>query len=194
MGWLSLETEQGPTLSERLVAASLSGWDPPTPKYEASREEILGCLGLGGCCSQGLGHPGTSFRGGCLFGDLPGRPTLFLSLSFFLPQCTSCQLLLVQFWRLRKGRCGLASHSSPHLPMGRCQSRWAATVGAASGAALLATPLPGQPQERGLQCLPPAPLTCVGVTSGRTPVPVYGPLPQLLTLCFHLMIPGLKEE
>lgn len=61
---------------------------------------------------------------------------------------------------------------------GKMPVTWAGTAGAASGAALLATRLPGQPQSvacSGLQCLLPAPLACVGVTSGRTPAPVYSP-------------------
>lgn len=166
-------------LSERPVAASLSGWHPPPPNMKQAQRRFQAAWGWEGVAHRGWGIQAPPSEEGACSGTYQGGPPFFFPFHSVLPQCTSCQLLLVRFWRLRKGQCGLASHSSPHLPVGRCQSRWAATVGAASGAALLATPLPGQPQECGLQCLPPAPLACVGVTSGRTPVPVYGPLPSV---------------
>lgn len=60
-GALCLETEQDPKLNKRALLW-LATPHPRSP-CETSQEEIPGCLGLGGCCLQGLGHPGTSFRG-----------------------------------------------------------------------------------------------------------------------------------
>ena len=166
-------------------------WLGTPPLCETSQEEIPSCLGLGGCCLQGLGHTSTSVPDGD-WGPAGATTEAHLFLVLLVLPPTVCFLLLPPHSVLGvPGRSAFSRLSpfSPHLPVGRCLAHWPPLQVQWAGQL-------SQPSRSGggLWCLQPASLSLCGRE------PLGGPLPQqtaprrVPNLCLHFMVLGLREE
>lgn len=102
-----------------------------------------------------------------------GSPSFSFSFSLFLHNVLLVSSSSFSLEAPERSALSCFSLFSPHLPVGACQSHWAAAAGVVSRTALLARACAGH-WERGLAAAsvsPPVPRLCVGVSLWRTPVP-----------------------
>lgn len=152
MGWLCLKQLSNWAWWQ----LPFSGWQTPAPSNGTGQGEIPGSWGWEGVASMVWGIRSPPSKDGDCLGtcrEYQGSLSFSCSFYFFLPQCASCQAP-------ERSVLSCLPLSSPHLPMGRCQSlSWPELV-----------PATGSVAWRWSGCLPQL-LGSVGVSLRRTPVP-----------------------